>query len=60
MLAGGAMVGPVWDQLQSAELSFLPSGMLKARLARRGGVVRVLGRSGRVGPRAVVGAFPGA
>jgi hypothetical protein len=54
------MVGPMWDQLQSAELSFLPSGMLKGRLTRRVGVVLVLGRSGRVGPRAVVGAFPGA
>jgi hypothetical protein len=36
----------MWDQLQSAELSFLPSGMLKGRLTRRVGVVRVLGRSG--------------
>src|ERR1700733_2296506 len=36
------MVGPMWDQLQSAELSFLPSGMLKGRLTRRVGVVRVL------------------
>jgi hypothetical protein len=35
MLAGGAMVGPVWDQLQSAELSFLSSGMLKGRLTRQ-------------------------
>jgi len=34
--------------------------MLKGRLTRRVGVVRVLGRSGRVGLRAVVGAFPGA
>ena len=45
------------DQLQSAELSFLLSGMLKGRLTRRVGVVRVLGGSGRVGPRAVTGAF---
>jgi len=29
------MVGPMWNQLQSAELSFLPSGMLKGRLTRR-------------------------
>jgi hypothetical protein len=50
----------MWDQLQSAELSFLPSGMLKGRPTRRVGVVRVLGRSGTVGPCAVVGAFPGA
>ena len=54
------MVGLMWDQLQSAELSSLPSGMLKSRLTRRVGAVRVIGRSGRVGPRAVVGAFPGA
>jgi hypothetical protein len=54
------LVGPMWDRLQSVELSFLPSGMLKGRLTRRVGVVRVLGHSTRARPRAVVGAFPGA
>ena len=53
------LVGPMWDQLQSAELSFLPSGMLKGRLTRRVGVVRVLGSFGQGGGSAVVGAFPG-
>jgi hypothetical protein len=41
------MVGPMWDQLQSAELSFLPSGMLKDRLtvvlAAPGGIPRPAG-----------------
>jgi hypothetical protein len=42
------MVGPMWDQLQSAELSFLPSGMLKDRLtvvlaARDAGIPRPAG-----------------
>ena len=39
------MVGPMWDQLQSAELSFFPSGMLEGPATRRVGVVRVLGSS---------------
>ena len=43
------MVGPMWDQLRSAELSLVPSGMRKGRLTRRVGVVRFLGSSGQGG-----------
>ena len=47
------LVGPWWVQCgtssRSAELSFLSLGMLKARLSRRVGVVRVLGSFGQGG-----------
>jgi hypothetical protein len=39
--------------------SFLSGGMLKARLSRRAGVVRVLGSFRKGGPRVVTSAFPG-
>jgi hypothetical protein len=52
-------VGPVWDQLPEGAFDLSPSRMLKPRLARPVGVSGSSGRSGRVGPRAVVGAYPG-
>ena len=56
-------VGPWWvpcgTSFRLAESSVFSSGTLKARLSRRVGVVRVLGSFGQVGPRAIVGAFPG-
>jgi hypothetical protein len=53
LLLFSGLVGPGWvrcgTSFRSAGLSFLASGVLKARLSRRVGVVRVLGSFGQGG-----------